>query len=101
MMPILLVSEVKRKTWTTATHLHYDAHPLGVGGEGEDLEDGVAQQLLSDGAAQGHGVQVAMYQRQPHNLRPLHQRHLHHNILCCSFCTPQKYLLGATNISCW
>ena len=59
-------------------HLPYldnDAHPLGLRGERENVED-VKGAGSSVGQLQSHRVQIARVQTHTHRLRPLHERHL-------------------------
>lgn len=57
------------------THPHDDAHALALVGEGEELQDGEVQDLVTRGP-QLHGRLVSAHQGQAHALRPLDQGHL-------------------------
>ena len=73
-----------------------DAHALGIGGEGKDLQDGVVHQG-PQGRLQLHAAQVSPHQRQAHALRPCHQCHLEqtmwlhtHSLLTTLSCVIQE-----------
>ena len=56
-------------------YLNNNAHPLGLGGEGEDVEHAVLSQTPS-GGPQCDGAQASLHQSQVDTLCPLHQGNL-------------------------